>query len=622
LELRKTLSFFDLVIPKQKRLFMARAGLVLGARQQQGTSQYIILTSKLLASNNQIATVNNILADNPLFEPIQHNNVDLDAFREKDYEIGSNSMAKALDDLGYKMSGDGHPFNEDIPLDRNRNFVNQEEFADAIREQVSTLSFNDRQREIAEFFILSVNDHGMVENQAQVYQFIHDQINVSIDEIGFVHQQLKDNVKPAGIFSTTVQESLQLQINDIKSDRTRTLIQHAFNNHYSLFVKKDFDGIAKAMGFSVATRQSFERDIQSALRSIEPYSVSLKSQSATNTFNVTSEPDYIVSKNPDGSMSVRPFGKTLDTIDKHLMDCLHASNIHTQSLERLIKSNSNPEAVKYYKEKLEQIREIRDMVKDTGKLKTQFIKAVLAHQEKFSTSKDLNDILPALQKDFSKEEGRTRLSPSMISNIVRSTVIEMDDGTRFQLGELFQRGVLTNDGIRVGFGDIKKSILDIIKNENINQPYSDLAITKQLREKGILINKEKLVQLREEMDIMPQEKRALTYTQHLSQRENAVSKNLSFEKSLELGQIKIYQEGKPIQAFFDIKGFQEGDSQTIKLYAQGPNNSQVQVAEVSSLKELRGLTKPKFEHSIKTEATPVKSQTSTSLEVGGLGAGL
>jgi DNA-directed RNA polymerase specialized sigma54-like protein len=461
----------------------------------------------------------------------------------------------------------------------------------------------------------------MVENQAQVYQFIHDQINAGIDEIGYVHQQLKENVKPAGIFSNNVQESLQLQINDIKNDRTRTLIQHAFNNHYDLFVKKDFDGIAKAMGFSVATRQSFERDIQSALRSIEPYSVSLKGNSS-NSLNITSEPDYIVSKNPDGSMSVRPFGKTLDTIDKHLMDCLHASNIHTQSLERLIKSNSNPEAVKYYKEKLEQIREIRDMVKDTAKLKSQFIKAVLSHQEKFSTSKDLNDILPALQKDFAREEGRTSLSPSMISNIVRSTVIEMDDGTRFQLGELFQRGILTNDGHRVGFGEIKKSILDIIKNESIHEPFSDLAITKQLRDKGILINKEKLVQLREEMDILPQEKRASTYAQVLSQGETMANKNQSFDKSLENGQIKIYIEGKPVQAFFDIRSIHEGENQKIKLYAHGPNNSKVEVAEVESIKELKALTKPKFDHSIKNEATPAKPYATTSLEVGDLGQGL
>jgi hypothetical protein len=100
------------------------------------------------------------------------------------------------------------------------------------------------------------------------------------------------------------------------------------------------------------------------------------------------------------------------------------------------------------------------------------------------------------------------------------------------------------------------------------------------------------------------------------------NKNQSFDKSLENGQIKIYIEGKPVQAFFDIRSIHEGENQKIKLYAHGPNNSKVEVAEVESIKELKALTKPKFDHSIKNEATPAKPYATTSLEVGDLGQGL
>jgi RNA polymerase sigma-54 factor len=249
-----------------------RAGI--GLRQNQKVNPQVILASKLLATNsiNAVNTVNQILQNNVFYEPMSDSSVSIDDYLAIEQGPETSQEASMIDDIGYKMQGDGNSPAEEMPMDRNKNFTSHIGFIGSVEEQMQSLNLSEEQRLIADYLVASVDDKGMIPNVAELYQFIHDQTAIDLHVIGNVHQTLKESIKPAGLFTANVQESVQMQVNDIESPRTREHVRHIINNHYTDFLKRNFDNIAKSMGYSSSTRQIFENEIVSKRFKLYKYS--------------------------------------------------------------------------------------------------------------------------------------------------------------------------------------------------------------------------------------------------------------------------------------------------------------------------------------------------------------
>jgi RNA polymerase sigma-54 factor len=599
----------------------------IGLRQNQKVNPQVILASKLLAVNsiNGVQTVNQILQNNVFFEPIPDNAVDIDQFISLEQGPETSKEASMVDDMGYKMQGDGNAIAEEMPMDRNKHFTSHIGFIESVEEQLQSINFTEDQKLIAHYLIASVDDKGMIPNVKELYQFIHDQTSWDINTIGSVHQTLKESIKPTGLFTANIQESIQMQVNGIPNERTREHVRHVVNNHYTQFLKRDFEGIAKAMGLSSNSRKAFETDIVNNLNRIKRYPVELNSSTAaTSALTMNQEPDFIVGTS-NKSIQVRTSGNTMAKIEAHLLTCLRNTNIHGQTLEKLKSSKQNPEAIAYYQRQLEELKNVKETIHHTEKMKLAFIKNLLEHQHKFAETKDLNDLIPTMQKDFVVDNGPVRLHASQISSMVQSATIQMEDGSTFQLKDLFSRGFQTESGIRISEGEVKGIIQKLIAEEPISKPLSDLVLTKLLIDEGINIRKEKVVALREEMDMPDYKHRLNAYLQASitinqspeSQLANPIGNVSSkdFEKTLESGVANIFINGEKKTIAFQINEMDE--SNKLSLWEVDNNGrldtTQSPLIEISQLKELRELMKPNNTFEIKTEQSENTISTSPAI---------
>jgi RNA polymerase sigma-54 factor len=602
--------------------YSLRGGI--GLRQTQKINPQVILASRLLATNsvNLSQTIDQLLQGNVFYEPINRENVDIDELRAR--EIGGEVYdGDYASDLGYKMQGDGQSgLTEEVPQDRNKALSTTAGFLDGVEEQMMTLGLSAPQREIAFYLATNLDEKGFLTNIPQVYQFIHDTLSSDLNEIAFVHERLKNEIKPAGLFQSNIQECIQAQINDIKNDRDRNIIAHVFNHHYPLVVKREFGAIAKILGFSSATLSKFNDEIVDIINKIKRYPVEFGNAPLKEASLAKSSPDFIVSIEK-GQLNVRSSGAVREHVDRHLSNCQRSTGIHARSLEKLMasKSDRNKEAIQYYQQHLNELRSVKQTLLYTEKLKLRFVKTVLETQATFLKSKDLNDLVPTMQKDYVVEEGNLRLHSHQISSMVRSCTIQMEDGSLFELKELFNRGYRTQAGEVISEGEVKKLIQGYIQSETPTAPFSDLLVTKYLRsEEGINIKTDRVTMLRDEMDIPSPQVRGNMYRSQsfeLVGHHQKVSYNLDgkvssneIEKALATERACVFIGGEKKEVAFSLRELDEKEK--LSLWEVGPKGalltSNGPVAELRDLQELRGLMSP-----AQAFATPTNKPSGTDV---------
>ncbi len=400
----------------------------------------------------------------------------------EDFDHTDYMDRESLDD--YKYEANNHS-NEDDK--REQVYLESHDFTTLLVDQLSLLLISDREKELGEYIINSLEADGYLRRKMSD---ISDEL--SFVQNTFVTEEELDSVlkvihtlEPIGIGARNLQECLMLQLQH-KKEKTRDTFNaiNIIKNSMEDLSQKKFDKIRNDLKLS-------QDDIEDAITEIRKLNPVPAGSSKENTKSaVTIEPDFSVTVTED---KVELFLNS----SKH--PPLKISDEYTEMLASYAsaKDKSMREASGFIKSKVESAKWFIEALQQREKTMITVARAIVKHQKKFFITGDQSDLRPLILKTIAEE---INSDISTISRIASSKYIQTVYGTLL-IKDLFVEGLSTVNGESVSTNEVKLKLMECVTTEDKANPLSDEEIAKQLMERNYSIARRTVAKYREELKI-------------------------------------------------------------------------------------------------------------------------
>ena len=480
----------------------------LSLKQTQSITQQQMLQAQLieLPITQLLERINAEMDDNPALE--QNTGDDSEFSESSDYsEFSENSESSddyekderqsALDAALENIGRD----DEELPVyQEGQTYHNEREemvfgasqsFYDQLKEQMGVLDLNERQHDILEYLIGSLDDDGLLRKSLDSISdelAIYHAIDTTTQEIEQVLQRLQE-FDPAGIGGRSLQECLLLQIRRREPSRLRNLMEKVINDFFEAFTKKHWKKIQQALGLSDLQTETLINE----LRKLNPKPGASLGETVGHALQQIT-PDFIIDTQDDGIVTFQ-----LNTGD---IPELHVSQSFTDTLKEYQNNKEHmsrqmKEALLYTKKKVDAAQGFIEAIKVRRHTLALTMKAIIQWQHRYFEEGDEALLRPMILKDIAEKTG---LDLSTISRVSNSKYAQTRWGT-FPLRHFFSDGYVTADGDELSTREIKAALQDIIDAEDKHKPLSDDSIGKRLAEKGYPIARRTVAKYREQLGI-------------------------------------------------------------------------------------------------------------------------
>lgn len=443
-----------------------------------------------------------VAADNPDFpegtdaseviEAADYDNTD-DFDRQREREDRQSALDEALQGIGRD--------DEDLPVYHGGSSVGEEReemvygadtsFYDMLHEQLSLCELTEREHDVMEYLIGSLDDDGLLRKsltQIADELAVYHNIDITERELETILLKLQD-FDPAGIGARSLQECLLLQINRRDDSRLKTLMLHVINSYFDEFTKKHWNHIQSTLRLS---------DVQAAalfqeLRRLNPKpGASLGETIGRSMQQIT--PDFIVDTHDDGTITFTLNNTEIPElqVSQSFADSMKEYQQNAQNLSRQTK-----EALLYIKKKVEAAQNFIEAINMRRRTLTLTMQAIISLQRPFFLDGDEASLRPMILRDVAEKTG---LDLSTISRVSNSKYAQTRWGT-FPLRHFFSDSYVTENGEELSTRQIKAALRDIIEAEDKRRPLSDEALTAALADKGFPIARRTVAKYREQLGI-------------------------------------------------------------------------------------------------------------------------
>ena len=442
--------------------------------------------------------------DNPALETVADtpdfldapDNLDDDAPDDFDSQREREDRLSALDEA---LQGIGRD-DEDLPVFHGGNNVNEEReqmvygeatsFYDQLREQLTFCELTERERDIMEYFIGSLDDDGLLRkslSQIGDELAVYHNIDATEKELESVLRKLQD-FDPAGIGARSLQECLLLQIARRDDSRLKTLMQRVVSDFFDEFTKKHWDKIQSSLQLSDVQAKALFQE----LRRLNPKpGASLGETMGHSVQQIT--PDFIIDTQDDGVITFTLNNAEVPElqVSQSFADSMKEYQNNSQNLSRQTK-----EALLYIRRKVEAAQNFIEAINMRRRTLTLTMQAIIQLQRKFFLDGDEASLRPMILRDVAEKTG---LDLSTISRVSNSKYAQTRWGT-FPLRYFFSDGYATESG-EMSTRQIKAVLRDIIDAEDKHKPLSDEALTAAMAQKGFPIARRTVAKYREQLGI-------------------------------------------------------------------------------------------------------------------------
>lgn len=371
-------------------------------------------------------------------------------------------------------------------------------FIDKMNEQVGEQELSERDRQIIDYLIGSLDDDGLLRKPLDTIAdelAIYNMVDASEADVERVLHILQD-FDPAGIGARTLQECLLLQVNrkltnsELRdSHATLRLLRTVLANYYEFFVRKHWDRIRTMLGLSDLQVESIKREV----RKLNPKpGASMGETMGRNVEQVT--PDFIIDTDDEGHVTFYlNNGRVPELhISQSFADMLAAYKDNQAGLNRQAK-----EALLYTKEKVARAQIYIDAIKQRHRTLSLTMKTIIELQKKFFQDGDESDLRPMILKDVAD---RTGLDISTISRVCNAKYAQTKWGI-FLLRYFFSDGYVVDGGEELSTRKIKLALKDLIAKEDKDKPLSDEVLAHRMKEQGYPIARRTVAKYREQMGL-------------------------------------------------------------------------------------------------------------------------
>jgi len=484
--------------------------LTQGQKLTQTISQQQLLVSSLveLPLNQLVDRINTEMNDNPALES-EANYDTPDYLESPDYsddsevsdDFSSNrereERQSALDDA---LAGIGRD-DEDLPVYHGGSNMSEEReemvygestsFYDLLKEQVGEMELTDRQRDIIEYLIGSLDDDGLLRKTLDVISdelAIYHNIDATSQEIAQVLSILQE-FDPAGIGAQSLQECLLIQIERRDDSKVKRLMREVIADYFDEFTHKHWDKIQGALSLTDTQAEALFKE----LRKLNPRPGASMGETVGRSIQQIT-PDFIIDTQDDGTITFTLNNGEVPElkVSQSFVDSMKEYQDNKDHLSRQTK-----EALLYIKKKVDAAQGFIEAVKIRRHTLTVTMQAIISLQRQFFLDGDEASLRPMILKDVAEKTG---LDLSTISRVSNSKYAQTRWGT-FPLRHFFSDSYVTESGEELSTRQIKAALRDIVEAEDRQKPLSDDAIKDLLAQKGFPIARRTVAKYREQLGI-------------------------------------------------------------------------------------------------------------------------
>ena len=429
--------------------------------------------------------VKNEIEENPALE---HGNESLDT-DSNDFDSETQSEDVNVDDY---LSDENDDFSQNFysTNEENNNFQTKSSpsFHQYLDNQSRNLILNDREKPLCEFLIGSIDESGYL--RREVEDIIDDlaftqNIVTTKDDVISVLKKIQD-LDPPGVGARSLQECLLIQLNK-KTNQKESILNSIkiIESEFELFSKKKFSKLSEKLNLS-------DNELKESIDEISKLNPKPGGSISSEFSNNTIIPDFIL-KIEDGELIVE--------LNKRNSPELRLSNSYKNILEGYKndpnKSKSQNQAMQFLKQKLDSAKWFIEAVEQRYQTLFQTVDAIVTFQNDYFLSGEESDLKPMILKDIAE---KINMDISTISRVANSKYIDTPYGIKL-LKSYFSEGMKNKDGDEISTIEIKKTLKQIIDDENKAKPLSDIELSKGLSEKGYKVARRTVSKYREQLDL-------------------------------------------------------------------------------------------------------------------------
>lgn len=342
--------------------------------------------------------------------------------------------------------------------------------------QIRNSGFNDEEQFLAGILVSYIDDDGYI--KVPLEQIAEDE-NVNKDDLVSLLPFVQE-FDPPGVGARDLKECLLIQAKHLQED-TRDFVD-LINNHLKDLEKKNYEGIAKAMG------RHLEEIIEMTkiIYTMDPKPGRLFL--TNDTLYVTPDvyvykvgDEYMVSLNEDG------------------LPRLRISNFYKNVLQA---KGPNSPTQDYIQEKLRSAVWLIKSIHQRQRTIYKVTESIVKHQRDFFELGP-GHIKPMILRDIANDIG---MHESTVSRVTTSKYVHTPRGI-FELKYFFNSGINTDDGDSLASESVKLKIKELVSAEDVKNPLSDQKIVDLLKKDGIQIARRTVAKYRDVLKILPSSKR-------------------------------------------------------------------------------------------------------------------
>ncbi len=430
--------------------------------------------------------------ENPALEKGKEENKEDDEFSNEEEEFKQEDNELNIDEYlsddeipNYRTQANNYSADDE---DKSIPYAAGTSFHQHLKAQLNTFRLNDKERQIAEFLVGSIDDSGYI--RRDIIDIVDDlafTANVYTDEqevekvLEKIHQ-----LEPAGVGARDLKECLILQLKQKKEKPARLLAAKILEDSFDQFTKKHFKSLIQKYDIT-------EDELKAAMKEISKLNPKPGGAFAGNTKIV----EQIV---PD--FTIRIVEDQLElTLNSRNAPELHISSEYNNMLkgysESKVKSKSQKEAVFFIKQKLDAAKWFIDAIKQRQQTLIKTMSSIMEHQKKYFLSGDERKLKPMILKDIAD---KINMDVSTVSRVANSKYVDTPYGTKL-IKYFFSESMKNDQGDDVSTKEIKKILETIIINEDKKKPLTDEKLSKLLKEKGYLLARRTVAKYREQLNI-------------------------------------------------------------------------------------------------------------------------
>ena len=416
-------------------------------------------------------------------ESIEPDNLDDSEFEKDDNpheEIDVNDYLSDDDTPDYKLKSNNYSEESEKSIP----FASGTSFNQYLTAQLHSFSLNKKEQQIAEFIIGSLDPFGYL--RRDILDISDDLIfTLGIDADEILIKDILDKIyllEPPGVGARDLKQCLILQLKRKNKSKTIDLSLKIIEEFFDLFSKKHFEKIKQKLNIS----NDELKDVVSEIEKLNP-----KPGGAFNEntkINSSIVPDFTI-KIIEGELK-------LELNSRNAPD-LYVSEEYKNMLsgysESKNKTKSHKDAVMFIKQKLDSAKWFIDAIKQRNQTLIMTMTSIINFQKEYLLTGDESKMKPMILKDIAE---KIDMDISTISRVANSKYVDTPYGTKL-IKSFFSEGIKNSQGIEISTIEVKKTLENIIENENKNDPHTDDQLTKILNKKGYPIARRTVAKYRE-----------------------------------------------------------------------------------------------------------------------------